>query len=324
MKTNLFRSFFFVAAAAFLTLVAAQSTQTRVAAQELVSTPTPEGGGGPDCRECHWDIFVDWEGSKHGQGLSCGQCHLANQEGGHARLGHGAQGGPQQCMGCHTTGYDPATDTWNEDDVHCSACHSPIEAGHPEKPMPINRSVELCGRCHIQARFEWEISKHGQAGVACVNCHNQHKTTLKSGADHLSEQCAVCHENRVKGFSESVHAEQGVSCGDCHLANLEGPVGEGSAKRNHTFEVDVKTCTACHAKTLHNAKQAGIAQPVGLIMPLEPSDAMSSAVTNEVSETPPRPGSLSSAALSGIIGIGIGMAVLPVVGNWRKRRQDKK
>src|SRR5574341_199559 len=134
-------------------LFSTQWAHRSLAAQETAPTPTvTPTSNAPDCRNCHWDIFVDWEGSKHGKGLSCGQCHLASQQNNHARFGHGAQGGPQQCMACHTTGYDATTDTWSEENVHCSACHSPIEKDHPDKPMPISRSVELCGKCHIQAR----------------------------------------------------------------------------------------------------------------------------------------------------------------------------
>lgn len=324
MKRKFISSLLMVAAIVLFMLITGRFTPIIVAAQAPVSTPTPNGTSGPDCRECHWDIFVDWEGSKHGKGLSCGQCHLANKQESHARLGHGAQEGPQQCMGCHTTGYNPTTDTWREDNVHCTACHFPMEPGHPDKPMPTDRSVELCGKCHIQARFEWEVSKHGLAGVACVNCHNQHKTSLRAEGDQISEECAICHESRTAGFAQSVHAHEGINCGDCHLANLEGPIGEGNAKRNHTFDVDVKTCVACHAKTLHNSPNAGTRQPVGPIMPLESSDSMSSAVTNEVSEESPPPSPFGFVALAGAVGIGIGMVVMPIAGSWQRRRKDNK
>lgn len=291
----------FVFALMFM-LVSARGVQASPSQQE-----PPPGSSNPDCRECHWDVYISWEASAHGQGLSCGQCHLADQQDNHARLGHGAQGGPQQCMSCHTTGYDPETDTWQEDNIHCTACHSPVTANHPDEPMPTNRSEELCGQCHIQARFEWEVSQHGQAGVGCVNCHDQHNTSLKSSQDNVSEQCAVCHETLEAGFTTSMHAQQGLTCGDCHLSPLDGPVGEGSAKLNHTFEVDLATCVNCHMQELHQAAETSGAQPVKYLLPSSEVDAMASGKRAEAGaeQTPANP--LGFIAVAGLAGLGVGL-----------------
>jgi len=151
------------AAMLFFALALALLSLTSARAGNLEQTPQPTQPSS-DCRECHWDIFITWEQSSHGKGLSCPQCHLVDQDENHAREGHGAQGGPQQCMDCHTTGYDPVTDTWVEDNIHCTSCHAPIPSNHPDEPVPTNRSADLCGSCHIQANFEWQVSKHGQAG----------------------------------------------------------------------------------------------------------------------------------------------------------------
>ncbi len=265
-----------------------------------------------DCRECHWDIYLNWEQSAHGRGLTCGQCHLADQED-HARRGHGAQGGAQACMDCHTTGYNATTDTWQEDDVHCTACHTPVDPNHPDAPMPTDRSEALCGRCHIQARFEWQVSAHGQAGVVCVSCHSQHNTSLKEKS--VSAQCADCHETHAEGFSHSIHYEQGLSCANCHLAPLEGPLGEGSAKRSHTFDVDVKTCVGCHEEGLHNATDhTHPAAPV-VYQPepsgaYDPTDALSSAIEAKVKPEPEPLNPLGFAALGGTL---LGVAVAGVI-----------
>lgn len=250
-----------------------------------------------NCRECHQSIYTYWEESAHGRGLSCGQCHLASDEN-HTRQGHGAQGGAKECMACHTTGYDPETDTWEEDNIHCVACHYPVRSNHPDVPMPTNRSEELCGQCHIQARFEWQDSQHGQAGVACVSCHSQHRTSLRS--DSVMEQCASCHQTFTDGFSHSTHNSEGLTCAACHLAPLDEPVGEGSAKRDHTFDVAVKTCVSCHKDGLHNDGQI-------TVLPISfqnnkriPLDAMSSSTAAEVSEQPPEINPFGIMALVGI------------------------
>ena len=287
------------------------------AEQPKQGATTPEAGS--TCRDCHWDIYINWEGSAHGKGLSCGQCHLASQQDNHARLGHGAQGGPQQCMSCHTTGYNPLTDTWEEDNVHCTACHNPVPPEHPDKPAPINRSEELCGNCHIQARFEWEASKHGQAGVTCVNCHNQHRTSLKAENNDVIAQCSTCHQDPTVGFADSVHAKQGLSCGDCHLATLEGPLGEGSAKRNHGFEVELTTCVSCHSGQMHMSTAITETRPSTVLMAAEPLDSMASAINSRVCAEPEPPNLYGFMLIAGLVCLGVGIAIPTQYKQWFSR-----
>jgi hypothetical protein len=279
-----------------------------------------------DCRECHEDVYINWEQSAHGRGLSCGQCHLADQEI-HARQGHGAAGGTQACMSCHTTGYDPITDTWVADHVSCLACHNPVDPTHPEVPAPTDRSADLCGRCHIQANFEWQSSSHGEAGVTCVSCHSQHTTSLLSTT--VSGQCANCHESYTVGYTHSVHYEEGLSCANCHLAPQEGPVGEGSSKRQHRFDVSIETCVACHGSEMHNARNSSTSSPHFSYKSrvLNPSDAMASAANAEVSAEPEKVGLLGFVTVGGItLGLGgggviVGMAVILIPSvKWINRK----
>ena len=264
-----------------------------------------------DCRKCHSSIYEVWEESAHGQGLSCEQCHLSAEQD-HVREGHGVQGSLKNCMECHTTGYDSDSDTYEEQNIHCTACHSPVPENHwDENPVPINRSEELCGQCHIQAHFEWQISKHGQVGVACVSCHSQHATSLK--AKDVSEQCAKCHGAKVKGFSHSRHGEEGLSCADCHLAPLEGPVGGGGAKRDHSFAVDISVCTTCHTYELHNGEEE---EEVVVDVPLSPPgelDSMASTTTEGVCEEPASGSPFGLTAAIGLSGLIVGVVVTPII-----------
>jgi hypothetical protein len=280
-----------------------------------------------DCRECHWDIYLIWEESSHGQGLSCSQCHLAvSEDNNHARAGHGAQeGGSQECMACHTTGYDAQTDTWTEGNIHCTACHTPIPGTHPDDPAPTNRSADLCGECHIQANFEWQISTHGVEDVSCVDCHNQHRATLKNPVKEIAEQCSVCHEALEADFSKSMHAEQDISCAECHLAPVEDQLlGRGNARLNHTFEVDINACLQCHREMLHapnidddnvhlysqlnDGKSHNVAHA-------EELDAMASAVEVEVTASPPEANANSFMAFTMIFGVGAGVGAVSWTAN---------
>ncbi len=282
---------------------------TLVQASPLPQEPQPHNPA-LDCRECHEDIFTRWEQSAHGRGLSCGQCHLAD-EASHARQGHAAEGGTQACMSCHTTGYDPVTDTWVADDVSCLACHTPIDPDHPDVPAPTDRSADLCGQCHIQANFEWQNSPHGKADVACVSCHSQHTTSLI--ASNVSAQCANCHETHTEGFTYSVHYAEGLSCANCHLAPQTGPVGEGSAKRHHTFNVDISTCVACHGNEMHNAADRTGSSSHFSYQPgtLDSTEAMASSATAKVSPEPEGVSPFGFVTVGGVtLGLGVGGVVV--------------
>ncbi|UCG24593.1 MAG: hypothetical protein JSW55_00915 [Chloroflexota bacterium] len=293
-------------------------------AQEDSGGPPPPEQEPPDCRECHLTVYQMWEDSAHGKGLSCGQCHLGDQNN-HGREGHGAQGGPGDCMVCHTTGYDAATDTWEEDEIHCKACHSPIELNHPQEPMPTDRSVELCGQCHIQARFDWQLSKHGAAGVACVSCHSQHNTSLKSAS--VIEQCTLCHKEVAAGFSHTLHNQEGLSCANCHLASIEGDVGSGSARRSHTFETDVKTCMECHKEGLHEANNSSPAPVSFTNSSNKPLDPMTSSMTTEVTGEPAPVDLMSLVVVAGLFAaagaaaVGLAFATLsPKLSSFGRRK----
>ena len=296
--------------------------------EQIGPTITTTGNGDPDCRECHWPVYLAWERSTHGKGLSCGQCHLGDQDN-HAREGHWTQGGPQECMGCHTTGYDPETDSWDEDSIHCTACHSPINPLHPLQPMPTDQTADLCGTCHIEAHFEWRVSEHGIAGVTCVSCHSQHTTSLKTAS--VAELCITCHETISEGYAHSTHNQEGLTCADCHLATFEGPIAEGMAKRNHTFAVALETCMACHGLDLHNpADKEEVAKLIQTR--IEPLDAMSSNVNATVSETPQAASPLGMILAGGVtaglgiggVGLGIVVVVGPRLSRWYGRIRRKK
>ena len=296
--------------------------------EQIGPTITTTADGNPDCRECHWPVYLAWERSTHGKGLSCGQCHLGDQDN-HAREGHWTQGGPQECMGCHTTGYDPETDSWDEDSIHCTACHSPINPIHPLQPMPTSQTADLCGTCHIEAHFEWRVSEHGNAGVTCISCHSQHMTSLKT--ESVAELCVTCHETISEGYAHSTHNQEGLTCADCHLATFEGPIAEGMAKRNHTFAVALETCMACHGLDLHSpADKEEVAKLIQVRA--EPLDAMSSSVDAAVSETPQAANPVGFVVAGGVtvglgiggVGLGIVTVIGPRLGRWYGRIRRKK
>ncbi|MEZ4770978.1 MAG: cytochrome c3 family protein [Caldilineales bacterium] len=69
----------------------------------------------------------------------------------------------------------------------------PYRDDHPGQSMEIATVDDLCGTCHRSTVAEWRTSNHGQAGIACVACHEVHsqKTHMQTDSDAL---CAGCHE----------------------------------------------------------------------------------------------------------------------------------
>jgi predicted CXXCH cytochrome family protein len=275
----------------------------------LVSAQAPRVTGfsqGLDCSACHHELYDDWELGGHGVALSSPTFTEAWQ----------ARGEPGDCMACHATGYDPETETCEAEGVTCAVCHSPAAADHPREPMPIARESDTCGACHTQSFFEWQGSPHGEIGLACASCHDPHAADLK--ADDVSALCSACHGTTVSTYAHSQHFAEGQTCGDCHLAPTGEEPGGGAAQRNHTFAVDLSTCTECHAYQLHsggeNASNEPATDPLSVI----------GAVDLETSGSPEPVSPLGFALLAALIGMAAGMILAPWLERWyrRMRRDD--
>ena len=236
-----------------------------------------------------------------------------------------AQGKPGACLVCHVTGYDPATATWKADGVTCEACHNPVPTDHPKSPMPIDRSTDLCGRCHSDTRFgwqEWTISTHYQRGMDCTVCHDPHSASLKQVAtaegqeptySDASELCITCHNEYSMDFSYSSHHQQGVTCVDCHVNHLENADRTAHSVPDHSFNASLKSCNTCHADQMHkpvDALQTETTVPDAQTS-LEEHNMELASVTPEPSPVSP----VGFAGLAGLIGLAAGMVLAP----WLER-----
>jgi predicted CXXCH cytochrome family protein len=259
----------------------------------------------PDCQACHPAFYTSWLDSDHGQAMTDPAFTQAWQE----------QGEPSECLPCHTTGYDMATNTWKADGITCEACHGPIASQHPQEPMPSERAAAMCGQCHTQTVFEWQISQHRQADMDCVDCHGQHSTSLKTeDADQL---CASCHRDRASTFAHSAHSQQGLTCAQCHL-EPEEQVGSGHSTRDHSFLVKLSACNSCHAYEMHDSAE------VHSDMASDVSTGMAAEVEEEtqasgVSLDPGPVSPIYYALLSALIGMAFGLLLSPWIERWFRR-----
>ncbi|HLF27632.1 MAG TPA: cytochrome c3 family protein [Anaerolineae bacterium] len=254
------------------------------------------------CQVCHADFHTTWEGGQHGQAATDPTFRKAWR----------SQGSPEQCLTCHTTGYDAKTGKYAAEGVTCAACHSPLTENHPQEPMAADRSAQLCGTCHTETFFEWQVSKHREVDLSCVGCHDSHGAALKS--EDPSELCASCHRDRASNFAHTAHSQEGLTCADCHLSPTDSELGEGHAIRDHSFNVKLSTCNECHAYQMHDPVQVHADSPTP-----EPADAMASVETLKVSAVPEPVSPVGFAVLSALIGFAGGIVLAPWIERWYHR-----
>jgi predicted CXXCH cytochrome family protein len=233
------------------------------------------------------------------------------------------------CASCHTE----SQATWEKgahgkaEVVTCQACHGSALPDHPANPMPIDRSPDLCIRCHSDSRFgvqDWKSSKHFELGMGCATCHDPHSTTLRKAAgardaqlttDDVSQLCVNCHKEHSMTFSYTSHHQKGVSCVDCHVKNL-GTDPSTVTGPNHSFKASLDSCNTCHAQQMHNATEAKTPEGTSAPAAVEPmAEVPAAAVTPEPEPVSP----MGFSALAGIFGLAGGMVLAPWLERWFHR-----
>jgi len=308
MKRWLLRSLMGVVFAVPLMLLTAAAATAQPSA-------SPPSSGDLTCRACHQDTHAAWADGSHGKAGES-EAYLTEWK---------SRGEPRECLACHTTGYDAVADTYLAAGVTCDACHSPIPADHPNEPMPSDRSGRLCGTCHTETLFEWQVSKHREVNLACVSCHDPHATALKEPGQETdsSPLCASCHRERASNFAHSAHSQVGLTCADCHLGPTESETGEGHATRDHSFNVRLTTCNACHAYQMHDPVEVHPDRPIPA--PAASVGGTTAGMDTLLTSAEPAPVSpIGFAALSGLVGMATGMILAPWLERFynRIRRDD--
>ncbi len=264
----------------------------------LAQADPVRGEEAPDCQACHLAYQQRWQAGAHGQAWVDPKFVEAWQ----------AEGQAQECLSCHTTGYEQSTGSLQAEGVTCAACHDPVPANHPLAPASMSRSSELCGRCHRDTQFEWQNSRHGQSDLTCVSCHDPHATTLL--AENAYALCAACHGTRVAAFANSNHAQQGLTCTDCHLSDTGAPPGMGNASKSHTFAVDLSTCNRCHEAEIHSPSAAMLIAGHVPGTPAAP-DSLNSGPPMTAGNEPKAVAPAGFALVAGLIGLAFGIVLAP-------------
>lgn len=268
----------------------------------------PVAQNGDDCYRCHRDLYSSWHTSAHGQAL----------EDEYFQERWSLQDQSEDCLVCHTTGFDPGTGAWESDGISCSNCHDPIPDDHPESLVPINRSSTLCESCHSDAIHEWKTSTHRQVGLTCVDCHSQHTATLK--AADVGLLCVSCHHDIPETYSHIIHNDQNLSCPDCHLESLPGAAVEerGYSAKDHNFQPKITGCDDCHEYRLNEAlSDSGAGTSLGV----DYHDMLDEMAVAGISIEPEPVNPLSFAIVSAMVGLVVGLLLSPWI-QERYRRFD--
>lgn len=297
-------------------LLAAGVTLIVASAQEGTTPTGQTSGDSSNCAVCHTEFQMTWESGAHGK---AGTDPVFVDE-------WTKQGKPGACLVCHTTGYDPATATYKASGVTCEACHGPAPADHPKTPMPVDRSTDLCGRCHSDTRFgwqDWKVSTHYQRGMDCATCHDPHSASLKKVAgprtedkpDDVSALCINCHKEHSMDFPYTTHNQQGVTCVDCHVKHIENADRTAHTVPDHSFNASLDSCNNCHADQMHDAKgQAVAGTSAPAVVPTE--------IATELTTATPEPEPVSPvgfSALAALLGLAGGMVLAPWLERWYQK-----
>ncbi len=194
---------------------------------------------------------------------------------------HAGEEKPYTCGTCHTTGWIPCPigddDCDRQDDlpgmagsfaapgVQCEACHGPgsLHAEHPYVvKAEVDRSPELCGRCHIRGAVESVNAKNGfirhheqyeelfagkKHSMRCVDCHDPHKSVKFTDPEvnptgGIRIDCLTCHVGYDDNQTSAI-MRQAVECVDCHMPRMVKSA-QGNAEhytgdiRSHFFKIN--------------------------------------------------------------------------------------
>ncbi|MGE5358287.1 MAG: cytochrome c3 family protein, partial [Bacteroidales bacterium] len=155
----------------------------------------------------------------------------------------------------------------------CVVLSVPAVAQTARAPQPKPHPNDDCLACHGDASADRPVlptvfgaSVHGQAGLACVDCHKDVATAeLPHGEKLAPVVCATCHDQPAATYDRSVHAEArraapatsvAASCKDCHGTHDIRP---STDPQSRTYHLNLPaTCGRCHGNA-DIIKRGGIA-----------------------------------------------------------------
>ncbi|MGI6295375.1 MAG: multiheme c-type cytochrome [Armatimonadota bacterium] len=158
--------------------------------------------------------------------------------------------GVTQCVGCHTTNFEPEKRTWTQMGVGCESCHGP-GAEHAEsmdaediqtmKGLDSKKKSMVCGQCHATG-----TDPSGKFAYP-VDYLPGDDLTKSFKLKDVAEGAA---NNQYNEFIKSKHYEGGMACVNCH-----DPHGDKSKAAPQLRQPINEGCLTCHAATIKSMKE---------------------------------------------------------------------
>lgn len=232
---------------------------------------------------CHNDTVASWNETGHSEASIL----LPN---GSIQVGHSLYNDSyykeRSCTGgalagCHSTGWDNTTKTFDDYGVTCAACH--------EEPGVIDYANEGCQKCHVHegSTQDYQMSAHNNSyedllkggyapsycmhcmtgqglysdvtgkesyltSINCATCHDPHDATndAQMREAEVTDLCGTCHGSTAEVFEDSgnkhlTYADEG--CATCHGYQEYVSRGSPSTRLNHTWAINFdQACGQCH------------------------------------------------------------------------------
>jgi hydroxylamine dehydrogenase len=139
-----------------------------------------------------------------------------------------------------------------------------------------------CVDCHKNVTpnivSDWQLSKHGQAGLDCAMCHGDRHTSANDVAKAqipTPDACATCHDTQVKQYNAGKHAfawaamkamptmhwqpsiltEGMKGCGGCHKIGVKSAAEIQELKKTNPG-FGTASCDACHTRHTFSVEEA--------------------------------------------------------------------
>lgn len=201
--------------------------------------------------------------------LGAGQWDIQN---GKWQIAEGGIDWLKNCAGCHTTGYNPLTETYSEPGIGCESCHGP-GGEHVKNPtrdnIPINKSEALdaaiCGQCHTRGssppldgvQYPYPVNYIVGNPLTSKNFVPVQSTKLITDANWWPDGHAKDYRQQYLEWLSSGHAQALTTlqksnqatdaCLKCHSADYVVAQATGASLPTLKTARFAITCQACHA-----------------------------------------------------------------------------
>lgn len=132
----------------------------------------------------------------------------------------------------------------------CIGCHG----SHAALPPAVSEIKNVCGRCHVWVRRDFERGPHGSAmraggPVGCTDCHSNHGTE-RVPIDQIAATCLTCHEKDTRAAIVGEEIQEQVIAATRDIwdaeAAIEQMVRNGEFVTDHRFRYQTALTAYLH------------------------------------------------------------------------------